>query len=534
MKLENQTVVVGSLGPTLDRAMGADRWHKWRPSVAICQQQALVVDRYVLLTQKNFHKLTGQVVADLRAVSPETRVEVIETDMSDVWDFEEVYGTLYDIARDLRLHPRDNNLVHITTGSHVMEICLFLLTESRHFPARLLQTSPPVRKNQGAEGTFQIIDLELARYDPLASRFEQQAQDDISFLKSGIATRNPAFNRLIARIEQVALRSTEPILLMGPTGAGKSQLARRIYDLAVHRRGMTGEFVEVNCATLQGQAAMSALFGHKKGAYTGAAADRPGLLRAANKGMLFLDEIGELGLDEQAMLLRAVEEKVFYPLGSDTPVKSQFQLICGTNRDLRAQVDAGEFREDLLTRIHLWTFELPGLAERREDIEPNLEYELSQLAQRTGKRVRFNREASKAFLEFALHPDARWRGNFRDLNAAVTRMATLSTEGRITESAVQDEIQRLQAQWGSPAAPIAPTVAQLIGHEQAQTLDLFDRLQLEAVLDVCRDCATLAEAGRRLFNISRYQKKTRNDSDRLRKYLLKYGLTWERVRGTTP
>jgi transcriptional regulatory protein RtcR len=106
--------------------------------------------------------------------------------------------------------------------------------------------------------------------------------------------------------------------------------------------------------------------------------------------MLFLDEIGELGLDEQAMLLRAVEEKVFYPLGSDTPVKSNFQLICGTNRNLQEQVENGNFREDLLTRIHLWTFKLPGLAERKEDIEPNLEYELNPCPWWKRKKNDFN------------------------------------------------------------------------------------------------------------------------------------------------
>ncbi len=488
-----------------------------------------MVDYYILLTQKNFQKLTRQIVTDIQAVSPETEIRTYETDMSDVWDFEEVYGTLYDIACDLTLDPRDQNLVHITTGSHVIQICLFLLTESRHFPAKLLQSSPPKRNTDGPEGRCQTIDLELARYDQLASRFEQQMQDDISFLKSGIATRNPEFNQLISQIEHVAIRSTEPILLMGPTGAGKSHLARRIYDLAVHRRGMTGEFVEVNCATLQGQAAMSTLFGHKKGAYTGAASDRPGMLREANKGMLFLDEIGELGLDEQAMLLRAVEEKVFYPLGADRPVKSNFQLICGTNRNLNLQVEKGEFREDLLTRIHLWTFTLPGLVDRKEDIEPNLEYELNQHAQRTGQRIRFNKEAAKAFLSFAHQPDASWNGNFRDLNAAVTRMATLSHEGRITEQVVQDEVSRLQHQWGTPKTASMPNLKALLDENTLSKLDLFDRLQLESVLNVCKESRNLAEAGRKLFDASRQSKQTQNDSDRIRKYLAKFGLTWKDI-----
>src|SRR6185369_871819 len=109
-----------------------------------------------------------------------------------------------------------------------------------------------------------------------------------------------------------------------PTGAGKSRLARRIFELKKSRNLVKGEFVEVNSATLRGDAAMSALFGHVKGAFTGAVSDRPGLLRKADQGVLFLDEIGELGLDEQAMLLRAIEEKVFYPLGSDREASSDF------------------------------------------------------------------------------------------------------------------------------------------------------------------------------------------------------------------
>jgi len=131
-----------------------------------------------------------------------------------------------------------------------------------------------------------------------------------------VATRNAEFNRLIEEIEVVALRSKAPMLLTGPTGAGKSRLARRIYELRQQRCGVDGAFVEVNCATLRGDTAMSALFGHKKGAFTGAMSDRPGLLREAQGGMLFLDEIGELGADEQAVLLRAVEEGVYLPVGS--------------------------------------------------------------------------------------------------------------------------------------------------------------------------------------------------------------------------
>ena len=163
------------------------------------------------------------------------------------------------------------------------------------------------------------------------------------------------------------------------------------------RHLVKGGFVDVNCATLRGDGAMSALFGHVKGAFTGALKDRSGLLRSADKGILFLDEIGELGQDEQAMLLRALEEKTFLPLGSDRETESDFQLIAGTNRDLVSAVREGRFREDLSCRINLWTFFLPGLRSRPEDIDPNLQFELDQHAQKTGHRVTFSKEAREEF-----------------------------------------------------------------------------------------------------------------------------------------
>ena len=267
---------------------------------------------------------------------------------------------------------------------------------------------------------------------------------------------------------------------------------------------------------------MSALFGHKKGAFTGAVSDRAGLLKAADGGILFLDEIGELGSDEQAMLLRAVEEKRFLPLGSDREEGSSFQLICGTNRDLNAEVAAGRFRSDLLARIDLWSFELPGLAERREDIEPNLEYELNRYAEKSGKRVTFNREARKRFLEFALAPGNVWPGNFRDLNAMVTRMATLASGGRIDLATVNREIARASVR--HPDAEPDAGFASLLGADYAVRYDLFDLAQLKKVVEICRQSKTLAEAGKKLFAVSRRNKSSSNDSDRLSKYLARFGL----------
>lgn len=527
-----RTVAIGMLGTRLDSHSGVERWERWRPTVSLCQHEDLIVDRLELMVDPRDQRVADLVSDDIGSVSPETRVVTHSVSLRDPWDFEEVYGALHEFTRGYSFDPeREDYLVHMTTGTHVAQICLFLLTESRHIPGQLIQTSPPTRSRPREPGQFQVIDLDLSRYDRIAERFDVEHRETRSLLKSGIETRNSGFNELIEKLERVATASTAPILLTGPTGAGKSLLAKRIHELKKARSQIDGPFVEVNCATLRGDSAMSALFGHKKGAFTGAVSDRPGLLLRAHGGLLFLDEIGELGLDEQAMLLRAVEEKSFLPVGADEEVHSDFQLLAGTNRDLFERVASGHFRDDLLARINLWTFALPGLHQRREDIEPNLDYELDQHTQRTGRKVTFNKEARERFLRFALSTGATWAGNFRDLNAAVARMSTLAPGGRIGVETVAEEVERLRSSWSAPGetANQADTLNQLLG-DDANDLDRFDRVQLADTVSVCEDSGSLSEAGRRLFAVSRKKKRTANDADRLRKYLARFGLRYRNGR----
>lgn len=539
--MRKNKVVIGFLGTQLDSGRGAGRWEKWRPTVSLVQHEDVVIERLELLYTPPHRELAHQVRADMATASPETTVNLVPLPITDPWDFGEVYAQLYDWTQAYRFDTeRDEYWTHITTGTHVAQICLFLLVESRRIPGVLVQTSPPKRQQMGNPGSYTLIDLDLSRYDVIAQRFGAEQQDAVQFLKSGIATRNARFNALIDEVERVAVRSRAPILFTGPTGAGKSHLARRMYELKKARHQVEGEFVEVNCATLHGDGAASTLFGHKKGAFTGAAADRAGLLRTAHKGVLFLDEIGELGPDEQAMLLKAVEEKRFYPLGSDREVESDFQLVAGTNRDLRTEVAAGRFREDLFARINLWSYVLPGLAQRPEDIEPNVEHLLVRAGTELGRSVRFSNEARAAYLRYAQSPEALWTGNFRDLSASVTRLATLADSGRIGLPLVEAEIARLRWLW-QPATDarnglVSATgtvgrdeLAALLGDEAVESMDLFDQLQLAAVLQVCRQSRTLSDAGRLLFQASRTQRTVVNDADRLRKYLVRFGLDWDRV-----
>ena len=209
-------------------------------------------------------------------------------------------------------------------------------------------------------------------------------------------------------------------------------------------------------------------------------------------------------------------------------MQSDFVLIAGTNRDLGIGVREGRFREDLLARLDLWTFGCRDWRERREDIEPNLEFELRRFADQEGARVTFNKEALRTFVAFATSADAPWQNNFRDLSAAIARMATLAPSGRITETETTEEISRLISRWRDhPSSDDDGLLMDLLGDDRFETLDLFDRPQLAAVIRMCRASRSLSDAGRKLFQSSRLRRKSANDADRLRKYLGRYGLDWE-------
>lgn len=344
---------------------------------------------------------------------------------------------------------------------------------------------------------------------------------------------------MIEQLEKVSIRSQAPILLTGPTGAGKTQLAKSIYHLKRQRGQFNGHLVVVNCATLKGDNAMSALFGHTKGAFTGAITSRPGLLKEADGGILFLDEIGELGLDEQAMLLRAIEEKTFLPMGSDKESGSDFQLIAGTNNNLLKMINEGTFREDLYARINLWTYQLPSLKERIEDFEANLNYELSRYAQKVGQRVNFNKVAKEKYLSFAHSPEGLWKANFRDLNSSLIRMATLSNGGRICKQNVDDEIERLKDNWSLTTQVIdidqgsqspALIISAFMDKQSIAETDYYEQIKISGIIKVCQESSSMAEAGRRLFQYSRTLKATHNDSHRVKQILSRYGLTFEEIK----
>src|SRR5262249_51621210 len=202
--MAKEIVVIGMLGSSMDGGDGPERWDRWRPSVAVCQQEDLVVKRFEVLYQKRYERLARTIIDDIGSVSPETMVRSTRLEFNAPSGLEEGYRALHDFAPQQKFHTAPGGqLSHITTATHGQQICMFLLTEARYFPGKLIQTAMGQGRERGEiAGWYRIIDLDLSKYDRIASRFQKEREQGVSFLKSGIATRSKAFNQLIDRIEE--------------------------------------------------------------------------------------------------------------------------------------------------------------------------------------------------------------------------------------------------------------------------------------------------------------------------------------------
>jgi transcriptional regulator with PAS, ATPase and Fis domain len=214
-----------------------------------------------------------------------------------------------------------------------------------------------------------------------------------------------------------AAESDSTVLLKGETGTGKEVLARELHEASPRRKG---PFVAINCAALVGTLLESELFGHEKGAFTGATGRKPGKFEIAGGGTLFLDEIGEMAPEMQAKILRAIQEREFYRVGGTAPVSVDIRLVAATNLDLAAEVEAGRFRRDLYYRVSVVTIDVPPLRERREDLGPLIDYALAEACARVKRKgLAFSADARKALEEY------RWPGNIRELMNVVERAVVL-------------------------------------------------------------------------------------------------------------
>jgi transcriptional regulatory protein RtcR len=541
---------------------GSERRKRWRPTVAFCAW--LKLDELRLIYQREHKKLADTIQDDLEAlvrnkdpgypslpasegVSPREAPGgiVVHHDLIDLapdpWDLARLYEELERLIHERWLKDIEDQgserFVHLRTGHTPAQIAMYQLALSGKLPARVVHTiSPtdpvlPATARSSPDTTWgscrvyepdpnDNLGVALKRDHAALSPRARQVSAALHREKHPESVNTLKRDRFVSRVARVR----EPVLLLGATGTGKTTLARDIHEMrqrTQRAQKRSGDFVAVNCATLSGETVNSELFGHAKGAFTGAHDPRRGFLREADGGTLFLDEVGELPLDTQARLLKALDEKRFRPLGSTGDAESDFLLIAATNRDLREFVRERRFRDDLLCRLDVFRFDVPNLRERLDEFESLFDGALRSY----DPKLRITPEARAHYLDFARSNEATWAGNFRDLRASAARLATCAEDQTVTIDDVNEELNELRERW-TPGTSIAPRIGEQHLGSHGRRLSAHELAWLDEVKRVCRASRTQAEAGRRLFPES----NARNKSDRLAKYLKRNGLSFEAIR----
>jgi DNA-binding NtrC family response regulator len=289
-----------------------------------------------------------------------------------------------------------------------------------------------------------------------------------------IIGKSDAIEQVFRMMEKVA-RTDSSVLITGESGTGKELVARAIHFSSERANG---RFLPINCGALPENLLESELFGYKKGAFTGAGQDKLGLLKAADKGTVFFDEIGEMPLSLQVKLLRALQERECYPLGSNDPVSFDVRVLCATNRNLEAEVRAGRFREELLYRINVININLPALRDRKDDIPLLANHFLRKSEKSLGRTgMRFSKGAMRLLLNYP------WPGNVRELENTVERAAILAETDVIHSHDLPDKLR----------APSTASVSSI--DSTGLTLEELEREHIKRVLEkVEGDKARAAQA----------------------------------------
>jgi DNA-binding NtrC family response regulator len=318
------------------------------------------------------------------------------------------------ILDDASAHPEFRQAVSVVTGHLKSVLAMPFFYEKK--PIALIYLENRSQTQYFAPNLLEFLTL-FSSHAAILLHSKLSAEPQIQRgLDGPVKSNNPQMQKILQHVE-LAAKSDTPVLILGETGTGKEVLAGQIHQTSVRR---SGNFVPINCAAIPETLIESELFGYKKGAFTGANADREGLIRRANKGTVFLDEIGDLQLHMQVKLLRVIQEKRFTRLGATQEEESDFRLICATHQPLDARIEKGFFRQDLYFRINTITINLPPLRQRPEDLLDLANQFLSEACQETRKSIQgFDQSASTLLL------NQEWPGNIRQLKNAVQRAVAL-------------------------------------------------------------------------------------------------------------
>ena len=381
-------------------------------------------DRVVLFATPRLAERTAATCEAISQRHPDVEVEVIETPLSDPTNYLGILTQLRKHFRNLnKRFPGARYSISVSSGTPHMHASWILLAASGEIPARILQSNPPqfVPEGKSAVREIDVTQKEFPQITkPIHDLHDSEADVERVIFdvcrEVGIVGEDPAFLKALREAQVYAQYDDTHVLLLGETGSGKEYLASFIHRLS---KRAARPLVTVNCGSIPENLVESHLFGHKKGAFTGAIADAEGKFKAADGGVIFLDELGELPLSAQAKLLRTLENGEIEPVGASRQQKVNVKVIAATNRDLLAMVRDGSFREDLYQRFGSFV-KIPSLRERRMDIPKLAMHLLDQWNAKHKQQRRLSAESIQALTAYA------WPGNVRELRRVITQSAMLA------------------------------------------------------------------------------------------------------------
>ncbi len=343
--------------------------------------------------------------------------------------------------------------------------CMITNSHNRTIPIVKSATVLFNGKNEiiGAVETLKDISENINYKNELASIKRMYHIDD-GF--HGIIGRTPVMQNLYEHVESVAPLDT-PVMILGESGTGKEMVAKALHETGNRK---SHSFIKVNCAALSENILESELFGHVKGAYTGADSDRIGRFEAAHKGTIFLDEIGDIPLSVQVKLLRVLEEKMIQRVGTNTSIPIDVRIITATNKDLEKLIAAGKFREDLFFRINVFPITCPPLRQRKDDVTLLIQHFITVQAQKTGKNILgFTPEAMRLMVVYP------WPGNIRELRNSVEYAFVLARGKSIRPEHLPEKISRTTGKIDAPQPVFAQDTTIIAGAYEKQ--DLIEALR---------------------------------------------------------
>ncbi|KPJ68321.1 MAG: Fis family transcriptional regulator [Syntrophobacter sp. DG_60] len=338
-------------------------------------------------------------------------------------------GRTFDLALvDIKM-PVMDGIEFLKEAKRLNPSLLFIMMTA--YPS--IETAVEAMKEEAFEYVTKPFNVdELQRI--IKRALERQEPTEQVLKIEGIVTKSPAMDKILKMLPKISFTQAN-VLIMGESGTGKELIAKAIHNLSPKK---DNPFVTVNCAGIPETLLESELFGHKKGAFTGATSDKMGLFKAADGGTIFLDEIGELPAALQVKILRVVEDKSFKPIGDTKDIKVDIRVISATNKELEKEVIEGGFREDLYYRLNVIPIRIPPLRERKEDVPVLVNYFLKKYSQEFGKDIR---KISSSALELLTSYD--FPGNVRELENIIERCIALETSNIILpESLVLSDFKK--------------------------------------------------------------------------------------------